>query len=110
MNYYLLGSRIKDTRRSLGLSQFDLAEEANISVTYLSYIENGKKSLSLETLVKIATALNTTVDYLLVGNQTNSLLLSQYDLLFDDCSELEKDIMYEASTSLKQILKKKLEH
>ena len=108
MNYYILGSRIRETRRSLGLSQFELAEDASISVTYLSYIENGKKSLSLDTLVRIATALNTTVDYLLIGNQANNLQLSEYDLLLDDCTQMERDILYEATASFKNIIKDKL--
>jgi len=47
--------RIRNYRK---LSQADFAEKMDISIPFLSDIENGKKWVSLATLVKMAEALN----------------------------------------------------
>jgi transcriptional regulator with XRE-family HTH domain len=54
----ILSANIKRYRRSRDLSQADLAERLDISVNFLSNIENGNKWISPQTLVKFATALN----------------------------------------------------
>jgi transcriptional regulator with XRE-family HTH domain len=54
----LLSQNIKRFRAKLGLSQLDLALQLNISPTFLSDIEKGKKWLSPNTLVRLAGALN----------------------------------------------------
>ncbi len=59
-----LGSRIRTVRQSRGITQEQLAEKVDISTNFMSLIENGR-NMSVETLVKIASALGVTVDYLL---------------------------------------------
>lgn len=54
----LLGARIKELRRARGLSQDQLSEKVNIDPKHLSRIEVGKSYPSLNTLEKIAKALN----------------------------------------------------
>ena len=54
----MLGSRIKSLRKQAGLTISQLAEMAAMDSGFLNYIENGKKSPSLDTLGKIAKALN----------------------------------------------------
>jgi len=53
-----LGARIKEVRRSRGLSQELLAEKAEISPRYLSRLEVGQQTPSLQTLDKLAEVLN----------------------------------------------------
>jgi transcriptional regulator with XRE-family HTH domain len=53
-----LSLNIKRYRNSRSLSQADLAEKLDISVNFLSNIENGNKWISPLTLVKFASALN----------------------------------------------------
>lgn len=55
----VLGGNIKRYRASRNLSQAELAERLDISINFLSNIENGNKWVSPQTLVKFATALNT---------------------------------------------------
>lgn len=50
-----------------GLSLRDLAERAGISLSYLSEIEHGRKPESVATLTRIAEALGTTLDALVLG-------------------------------------------
>ena len=53
----ILSRNIKRYRNRLGLSQLHLALELEISITFLSDIENGKKWVSAQTLSKLAKAL-----------------------------------------------------
>lgn len=53
----LIGLRIKSLRHSEGLSQEELAERMGISSKYLSSIERGKENPTLDTVIKLAGAL-----------------------------------------------------
>lgn len=63
----VLGDRIKEIRQSLGWTQDRLAKEAQISKSFLSEIENHKSDVSGVKLLKIANALNASLDYLMKG-------------------------------------------
>jgi transcriptional regulator with XRE-family HTH domain len=52
-----IGSRIRERRDHAGLSQEDLAFQADLSPTYLSQIETGKRNPSIERLYRISTVL-----------------------------------------------------
>ncbi|MBO5050949.1 MAG: helix-turn-helix transcriptional regulator [Oscillospiraceae bacterium] len=67
-----LGRRIAHCRTSKNISQEKLAEMADISDVYLSYIECGKKNPSAEILFKIAEALQVSLDVLLLPNVPRS--------------------------------------
>lgn len=56
-----IGSEIKRIRESLKLSQEAFAEKIEIDVTFLSGVENGHRNITLNTLEKISTALNTNI-------------------------------------------------
>ena len=65
--YKMIGLNIAYYRKLAGLSQLQLAEKVGISRTHMSNIEapNMPTSISLETLMDIADALNTTASTLL---------------------------------------------
>lgn len=52
-----LGNAIRERRKAQGLTLAQLASRANVSLGYLSQIELGKNSASIETLYRIALAL-----------------------------------------------------
>ena len=52
------GEKVKAIRKSQDVSQEKLAELAELDRTYISDIENGKRNVSIETVFKIAKALN----------------------------------------------------
>lgn len=69
-NYkFEIGQRIKSTRIHHKLTQAQLAEALNISVNFLSEVENGKKGLSQETICKICNYFDITADYILFGKE-----------------------------------------
>lgn len=73
----MLGDKIKNLRTDKGMFQKDLAEKVGCSVQAISSYEKGQKKPKVETLEKIASALNVTTDYL-IGNE-------------DTISKLERD-------------------
>ena len=55
-----VGQNIKEKRIACGMSQFELAEKMGTEQTYISKLEAGKKKLRVDTVVRIALALDTT--------------------------------------------------
>ena len=56
-----LGQRVLARRKSLDLSQEDLAGRADLHVTYVSGVENGRRNVSFTTLLTLALALELSV-------------------------------------------------
>ena len=54
----LLGARIKELRKRRGLTQDQLAEQVDLATRYISLIEVGRSSPSLETMENIARVLS----------------------------------------------------
>lgn len=66
-----IGERVSYIRKERGYTQHQLAELANISVQFLSDIENNKKSMAVKTLSQIADSLNISTDYIIYGRETS---------------------------------------
>lgn len=56
-----LGSRIRTYRLKKGISQEELAFKSSLSTTYLGQIERAEKSPTVETLDKVANALDISI-------------------------------------------------
>ena len=63
------GNRIRNLRKSRGITQERLAEELNISYESLRKIENGTRSASYGVLLDISKYFCVSTDYLLSGNE-----------------------------------------
>lgn len=107
LNYQALGKRIRHLRKRRGISQQALAEIIDCAPTYISYIEGGRKSMSMTTFVAIANALHATADELLVDSLENSIRIKSYEFssLLSDCSDYEKKIMFAVLSSTKEALR-----
>lgn len=68
MDYKLLGKNIKETRKSLKMTQEQLAEKIEVSTVFIIQIESGARKPSLETVYKISIALNIKIDTLINKN------------------------------------------
>lgn len=64
-----LGARIRDRRVALGLGQEAMALEAGLHRTYITSLERGMRNPSIETLCKVAVALETDVGDLVASLQ-----------------------------------------
>jgi transcriptional regulator with XRE-family HTH domain len=56
--YKQIGDKIREARQELGLTQEQLAERANLHPSFVGQIERGTKKASVQTLHRIASALN----------------------------------------------------
>lgn len=65
MDFKILGTKIRMERKNMRMTQEQLAEHVGISTNFVGQIERGERKLSIETLVALANALGTSVDYLL---------------------------------------------
>lgn len=65
INYSEIGARIRRQRERIGLTQEQLGEACGLSCSFIGHIERGSRKLSVESLYKLASAIDTSVDYLL---------------------------------------------
>ncbi len=107
VNYILIGKRIAEIRKSQHVSQMELAEMTDLSISYISHIETARKKPSVESLLKIVNALNVTMDELLSGNQLYdpNAYQTDLDILIADCTIAERCFLYKMLKSAKDILR-----
>ena len=67
-----IGIRISTVRKSLKMTQEELAEKMDVSVQMISNLELGKKAVRPENIVKLCNVLNISADYMLRGVQTTA--------------------------------------
>jgi transcriptional regulator with XRE-family HTH domain len=96
--YTELGLKIKNSRLNLGMTQLNLAEKAGISVSFLSFLESGKRKGSLETYFQIAASLGTDLSDLLKVKKTKSAFGNPR---FADLSIAESKAVYRLVKSLR---------
>jgi transcriptional regulator with XRE-family HTH domain len=63
----LLGLRIRDYRKNLGISQEEFADLCGFDRTYVSLVERGKRNMSFSNLTRIASGLGVSVSKLTEG-------------------------------------------
>lgn len=61
----VLGTRLRNRRRQLSLTQEQLAERTGVSRTAVAKWESGEKEPTLQNLRRLCAVLNTSSDYLL---------------------------------------------
>jgi len=82
-----VGGRIKQLRKQLGWTQKELAKYLEGSYQQLNKYESGIHAPPLDKLIQLADALNTTIDYLIIGQVSdesplhNKKLLQKFKLL-----------------------------
>lgn len=88
-----IGQRICQLRLLNDLTQAEFAEQIDISINFLSEIENGKKGLSQDTLARICRQLNISADFILFGvKQNQTSLIDMANSL--SINEIETTIHY----------------
>ena len=53
----LVGKRVRELRNSIGISQEELADLADLDRTYITSVECGKRNISIVNIEKLASAL-----------------------------------------------------
>ena len=96
MNFLALGTRIKNKRLEKNLTQEQLAEKVDLSAVYIGQIERGERKMTIQTLVKLANVLETSIEELLSDSTEGNLNAKLNELLEVakklDISDLDKVI------------------
>ena len=88
VNLMEMGIRIKELRMKQNKTQKYFADMLYISPSYLTLIEQGKRTITLDVLVQIAKVCDVSTDYLLFGisNNQSEHNLKTFQRLSDDYS------------------------
>ena len=107
INYHLLGKKIQRLRIERNISQIRFAEIIETSSTFVSCLERGVKGPSLETMIKIADALDTSMDILLAESRRAAHIgqMSEIGFLLKDCSIFERYVILQTIKEIKYILR-----
>lgn len=99
INYRFIGKQIQKYRKRAGMTQEVLAEKAGISVPHVSRIETGTTKPSLQTLVDICNALDTTIDNLMQDSvpAVKHNIEGRMGELLEDCSLQELELLTEVA-------------
>lgn len=101
-----IGERISSLRKKMGLSQEELAERANIHFTYIGQIERAEKIPSLKSLLRIAEAMNVSLDYFLISkNKKQDATIIELVNVVSAMNKEEKELLLDIA---KSILKRKI--
>lgn len=77
-----VGSRVRKTRKSLGMSRRELSERSGVSPRYLAKLEGGDGNISIGLLKKVALALETPVEVFLMEHDPQETELRQITSLY----------------------------
>ena len=88
----ILGSRIMQRRKQLGIKQSELAELIGVSDNQISNIENGKSFPRLNSFIKICDILDCNSDYFLSGIIKKDVDANIIDLVASCSLEEQKTI------------------
>ena len=93
----MIGNRIRTIRESLSLTREQFAELIDISSSFLSQIERGDKSMSIDTLMIISSKTGYSCDYILFGDSTHSNFVGKINRMvsnsYDDVAELMYNVI-----------------
>lgn len=91
VDYVAMGKRIRRFREKYGWTQTDLAAKISMSNTTISHIECGQGKHEFDTYIKIANALNVSMDMLLCDNLVAAAPIYHQEMseLLTSCSTAE---------------------
>ena len=73
-----INNQIRDLRIAKKITQQELAERTNLSVPYISQIENSHRNISLETFIKIVQALEISLsDFFIPYSETHDTEMTE---------------------------------
>lgn len=95
----MLGEKVKTLRKALKITQKELAAAVGVSQSTIGMIEGNKQGASNDTLLKLAKALNTTVDNLLSNDSVDTEVKENIEL----SKKAERDIAKDLERTLNEL-------
>lgn len=104
-NYAALATKIKHLRIQSGISQGELAELLGCSIPYLSFLENGHRTISFEMFIRVLNVFEISADELLLSGMTHleDPYTTAIRALLHDCSDKEKIMFLESIRAMKRV-------
>ena len=87
-----IGNRIQQLRKDQGMTQAQLAAKLNIGDRHLRRIETGEKGPSIDIMIEIATLFGVSLDYIIMGKQSQSDLKQRLCDLIQSLSALAEEL------------------
>lgn len=108
IDYQDLGKRIQFYRTKKKITQQDLSDLIDVVPSNISHIERGTNHVSLPTLVRIAEALDVSLDLLLCESVAEARPLRQNVIaeLLDDCTQEELDSITDVIVAVKKAMRR----
>lgn len=99
--------KIKFYRKKRNMTQDELAEAANLSTSYISQVETGRKNIGREGLEKIAEALQVLPAMLIQCDDMVREDVKSCQIMkeLEDCSDYELSVIHDILLSLKSSLR-----
>ena len=96
LDYKLIGERLRKARLARHLTQENVCDKMNITMSYLSRLETGYSHINLDRLAEICSVLGVTEGEVLNGVKTDSraYLSSDFMRLLDECPVHKQRIIY----------------
>ncbi len=69
IDYNMIGQRVYQRRRAMGLTQSELAKLTGVSSSFIGHIERAEKAASLDTMAQLSEALKVSLDWLVQGRR-----------------------------------------
>lgn len=98
-----IGKRVHDFRTEHHYTQAQFAEMMDVSVNFLSEIENGKKGMSQETICRLCEYFDISADYLLFGKDDVHTCPQNLVEIAAPLNTHDLDLVIEYLSSLKKI-------
>ena len=107
IDYTVIGKRIRELRKQKNWTQSTLAELSEVEPSNISHIERAATKLSLPTLIKIANALEVTLDELVYSNlkKSDHVSIACINELISDCTPMELNAICEVIKTTKSVLR-----
>ena len=102
-----IGKRIREVRLARQMSQLELATKAKVSLPHISEIERGRKSMKLETFIRIIEALQVSADEILRANvpEVSRLYQNEFAGILEDCTPQEAEAMKQILLQVKRTMR-----
>lgn len=102
-----IGARIREARITRNMSQAELAEKANVSLSHVSDIELGKTDIRLQGFIRIIEALQISADEIIRASvpEVSRILSSEYYQVLADCTPEEIHALTAITKQLKETMR-----
>lgn len=92
VDFDIIGKRIKQKRKQIGITQEQLAEKIDVTVGYVSQCERGISKINLEKLSEVADVFKCDISYFVSGSTVGceNYLIEEYVEKFSKLTPLQK--------------------